>query len=178
MRIRYWFWVPAVLGLTTDLTSKHLVFAWLGRLSERRYEVLGSWLVLQPPESFNTGGVFGILPGKSLVFVVLTIIALGFVAWMELKARREQRVLHLALGLVTGGAVGNLVDRLWFGGVRDFIYVEVIRWPAFNIADTCICVAAATLAVLVFRDEVGGKDTAEAHDAGQEQAGAPRRGGG
>jgi signal peptidase II len=151
MRIRYSFWAPALLGLVADLLSKHLIFAFLRRLPEpRRYPLLGSWLVLQLQQ--NTGGVFGVLPGKSYVFVLLSAVALVAVVWMLRTARPEQRLLPVALGLVVAGAIGNLVDRLWFGYVRDFIYVEVIRWPAFNIADTCICVAAGLLAIEILRD--------------------------
>ena len=150
MRIRTSFWAPAVLGLTADLVSKHLVFASLRQAPGERLTLLAPWLVLQLQR--NTGGVFGFLPGKGYLFVALTAVALGFVAWMVWKARPDQRLLHLALGLVAAGAVGNLIDRLWFGYVRDFIYVEVINWPAFNIADSCICVAAGILFIEIIRD--------------------------
>lgn len=150
MRIRYWYWAPAVAGLVADLVSKHLVFAALSEVPGRRQPVLAPWLVLQLQE--NHGGVFGILQGKGHVFVLLTGLALGFVAWMVVKAEPGQRLLQFALGLVTAGAVGNLCDRLFFGYVRDFIYVEAINYPAFNLADACICIAAAILFVEILRE--------------------------
>jgi len=150
MRIRTSFWAPAILGRVADLLSKHYVFALLQQAPGGRRPLLGPWLVLQLQR--NTGGVFGFLPGKGYVFVALTIVALGFVVWMVRKSRPEQWLLRLALGLVTAGALGNLVDRLWFGFVRDFIYVEVINWPAFNIADSCICVAATILFLEILRE--------------------------
>ena len=150
MRPRYWYWVPAVTGLIADLISKHLVFASLSQAPGRRQPLLGSWLVLQLQE--NHGGVFGILQGKGYVFVLLTAVALCFVAWMVRNAKPGQRMLHVALGLVTGGAIGNLCDRLWFGYVRDFIYIERINYPAFNLADACICVAALILFVEILRE--------------------------
>jgi len=148
MRIRYWYWVPAVLGLFADLISKHVVFKAL--TADSRVALLGPWLVLRLQK--NEGGVFGILQGKGFVFVALTGVALGFVAWMVWKADPGQRLLHFALGLVTAGAVGNLIDRLSFGYVRDFIYLESINYPAFNLADACICVAAAILFIEILRE--------------------------
>ena len=157
MRIRYWYWAPAVTGLIADLASKHIVFAWLTQVPGRRQPLLGAWLVLQLQR--NHGGVFGILQGKGYVFVLLTAVALGFVAWMVRKARPDQRLLHLALGMVTAGAVGNLCDRVWFGYVRDFIYIERIHYPAFNLADACICVAATILFIEILRE--GRRDDAQ-----------------
>ena len=150
MRIRYWYWVPAVCGLVADLVSKHLVFAALAKAPDQRRELLGSWLVLRLQT--NEGGVFGIFQGRGYIFVFLTIVALSFVGWMVYKARREQWVLQIALGLVTAGALGNLLDRLRLGHVRDFIYVEKINYPAFNLADTCICIAAAILFIEILRE--------------------------
>lgn len=148
MTVRYWYWVPAVTGLIADLVSKQVVFTALAR--QERLALLGPWLVLRLQE--NRGGVFGIFQGKGFVFVILTAVALGFVAWMVRKAGPDQRRLHFALGLVTAGALGNLCDRLALGYVRDFIYIEAIHYPAFNLADACICVAAALLFVEILRD--------------------------
>jgi len=150
MRIRRWFCIPAVLALAADLLSKHFIFILLPTRGQR-LPILPPWLVLQREE--NKGGVFGILQGKGYIFVLLTVVALVAVFWMLRKAESRQRLLPLALGLVAAGAVGNLVDRLCFGYVRDFIFVEIIRWPAFNIADTCICVAAGLLVIEIFRAE-------------------------
>jgi signal peptidase II len=146
-----WFWTPAVLGLLADLLSKHIVFRALAGVPGRRVEVLGSWLVITTQR--NRGGVFGILQGKGYLFVLLSVVALGVVAWMLRQTAPGHRLLPLALGLVVAGAVGNLFDRLFLGYVRDFIYVEAIRYPAFNIADSCICVAAALLIIGVFTEE-------------------------
>lgn len=167
MRIRHAFWAPALLGLVADLLTKHFIFAWLGRLPEepKRYTVLGSWLVLELHQ--NTGGVFGVFQGMSYLFVGLSILALGVVVWMLRGTKPQQRLLPAALGLVAAGAVGNLVDRLWLGYVRDFIYVEIIRWPAFNVADTCICVAAGILFLEIVRAEIRERRKKKARDKGK-----------
>ncbi|HUT36482.1 MAG TPA: signal peptidase II [Planctomycetota bacterium] len=170
------FWLPAVLALAADLVSKHFAFAFLSQLppdahGRLRHPVLEPLLVLQLEK--NTGGVFGLLRGKGYLFIVLTLVALGAVVWMLRKAEPGQRLLPVALGLVAAGAVGNLVDRVWFGYVRDFLYVEIINWPAFNIADTCICVAAGLLVLEIFRVEA--KEKKGSSPEAITRSGPPRR---
>jgi len=128
-------------------------------LLRERHSILAPLLVLQLER--NTGGVFGVLKGRGYLFVILTLLALGAVFWMLRKTTPRQRLLPIALGLVAAGALGNLVDRLWFGYVRDFIYVEIINWPAFNIADTCICLAAGLLVIEIFSAEARDKPEAK-----------------
>jgi signal peptidase II len=89
---------------------------------------------------FNSGGSFApwLLSGLALAVVV----ALG--AWLQ---RTEQRLTALGLGLVIGGALGNVVDRIRFGAVVDFLdfHLAGYHWPAFNVADAGICVGAALM---------------------------------
>ena len=96
---------------------------------------------------FNRGAEFGILPGRAGIFMALaaaTILAMLLFAWFNKKA---PAALKIALGLICGGAAGNLLDRIRFGHVVDFLdfYVSRWHWPAFNIADSSICVGAGLL---------------------------------
>jgi len=151
MKSRIAFWLPLVLGSTTDLVSKKLVFDMLGPVEARnRLPLLGPWLVFQLQR--NYGGVFGIMQGKGYVFVILSAVALAAVVWMLKNTRPEQIWMRIALGLVVAGAIGNLYDRIAFGYVRDFIYVEIINYPAFNVADMCICTAAGMLVIEILRE--------------------------
>jgi signal peptidase II len=150
MRNRIAFWLPAVLGLAADLGSKHAVFQMLETIESHRLPLLGRWLVFQIQR--NHGGVFGILQGRGYIFVALSVVALGAVLWMLRNTKPGQVWMCAALGLVVAGALGNLYDRLAFGHVRDFIYVEIINYPAFNVADMCICTAAGMLVIEIFRE--------------------------
>jgi signal peptidase II len=91
----------------------------------------------------NTGGAW-----NALVFAAISaVIALVLLVWM---ARAKRDLLGISLGLITGGAVGNLMDRLRIGAVVDFIYVHIgaFDWfPAFNVADSSITVGAAALVI-------------------------------
>lgn len=104
--------------------------------------------------SRNTGGVFGLFSGaptaaRRAFFVVSTLAALGLLAHFLRRWGRESRLLVTALALVAGGAVGNLIDRLRFGSVVDFIdwYWRSHHWYTFNVADAAITAGAALLIV-------------------------------
>jgi signal peptidase II len=93
----------------------------------------------------NKGAAFGLLAGRQLVFILVTILSIVLIAVYYFRTRESHPLFNLALGLAVGGAVGNLVDRLRFGGVTDFVDVRV--WPVFNIADTAIVVGVVLLIV-------------------------------
>ncbi len=95
----------------------------------------------------NPGGAFGIFAGQSqfvrvLVFLVVSIIAVGFILWLYRSIPKTHPMLANALALITGGAVGNLIDRIRMGEVDDFLdcYIKSTHWPAFNVADSAICI--------------------------------------
>lgn len=99
--------------------------------------------------SMNPGSAFGLFSGQTFARVMLSIIGIGAVfgmLWMLKKARTDQKILHWGLALVAGGAVGNLIDRIYYGVVTDFIlwhFGEYKKqydsfeheWPVFNVAD-------------------------------------------
>ncbi len=104
----------------------------------------------------NPGAAFGFLAGapplfRSIFFIAVTAVALLVIAQYLRKARVEERSLIGALALIVGGAVGNLVDRVRFGEVVDFldVYVGAHHWPAFNVADSAISVGAVLLALIL-----------------------------
>lgn len=90
----------------------------------------------------NAGGDYNVLVFSGLAVV----IGVFLIAWM---AKTTDRLVLLSLGLVVGGAIGNVVDRLRFGAVVDFLYVHVGAfdwWPVFNVADSAVCIGAGLLA--------------------------------
>ena len=104
---------------------------------------------------YNRGAAFSFLadqPGwQRWFFTILGLGASGFILWMMHKNRNQSRLL-LALALILGGALGNVIDRLAYGHVIDFLLFYWKNWyyPAFNIADTCITLGA----ILLILDEV------------------------
>lgn len=99
--------------------------------------------------TWNRGVSFGMFNTDSpLNMWILPLLALAIIVMLGIWLRRAERpILVLALGAVIGGAVGNLIDRLRFGAVADFLDVHAFgyHWPAFNIADSAITVGVAAL---------------------------------
>ena len=101
----------------------------------------------------NTGSAFGMFQGQGSVLTVLVFVALGFLAVFFYRNARRDPLVALALGLQIGGAVGNLIDRMRFGYVVDFIDVDIFNFPTFNVADSAITIGTILLVyALLFRD--------------------------
>ena len=105
----------------------------------------------------NEGAAFGLSLGanSSRIFLVLATIASALVLYLLLTAPRSERLQRVALALILGGALGNIIDRIRWSMVVDFIQVGVAGhfWPIFNIADSAVTIGAAMLAwTYLFRD--------------------------
>jgi lipoprotein signal peptidase len=98
----------------------------------------------------NHGALFGLGQGKRATanwfFAGVSVAAaLAIVIWGTRRGPAREKWLCAALGLILGGTVGNLYDRLVFGGVRDFLYFYYVEWPVFNVADCCLVAGAGLL---------------------------------
>ena len=99
----------------------------------------------------NRGAVWGLMQGWRIVFLVATFLFLGVLLWFYVKKRKKMTTLtRIILALLFSGAVGNLIDRVFLGYVRDMIYVRLINFPVFNVADSAITIAAALLIIETF----------------------------
>jgi signal peptidase II len=98
----------------------------------------------------NSGVSFGLFNRTGINAIVFTIAAAAVIALLLVWLSRAQSgLLAVAIGLVIGGALGNVIDRLRFGGVIDFLYFHAGAWywPAFNIADSAICLGVAAMLI-------------------------------
>ena len=127
-----------------DLGVKQLVF---GDFKGQEHVALAIIPGLYLQLVHNTGGLFGLGQGHTGVFILLSAVTMAFVLWMYLSFGARQWLTKLALALILGGAVGNLVDRASFSYVRDFLLIRLGRfqWPNFNVADVWIRIGAAML---------------------------------
>ena len=99
----------------------------------------------------NRGAVWGLMQGWQILFLVATFLFLGALVWFYIKKHRDMTALtRVILSLLFSGAVGNLIDRMALGYVRDMIYVSLIHFPVFNVADSAITIAAALLVIETF----------------------------
>ncbi len=97
--------------------------------------------------TYNKGIAFGMMQGLGVLFAPIALIITGGAGYFCWNHPHESRITHFALGLLASGAVGNLIDRIWLGQVTDMFWFRLIQFPVFNLADTCITVAAVLLAV-------------------------------
>jgi signal peptidase II len=106
----------------------------------------------------NKGAAFSFLSDASWrlpFFILATLIAVIAIITAYCKLKDEQRFAAFSLSLILSGAIGNLIDRVRMGEVVDFldVYWRSHHWPAFNVADSAICVGVALLALDLFREE-------------------------
>jgi lipoprotein signal peptidase len=142
--------VAAVLVLAADQASKWWVLNVLN-LPELRQVVLLP--VLNLTMVWNGGVTFGLLNGLgSAGHIILAVVALAVVAALGLWLRKaESPIVAIAIGAIAGGAIGNVIDRLRFGAVVDFIHLHIetqwgdFSWYVFNVADASIVCGVAAL---------------------------------
>ncbi|MDA8098587.1 MAG: signal peptidase II [Nitrospiraceae bacterium] len=149
MKNKYsWVTAIAVLVIALDQFTKQLIMTRF-LLGETVTVIPGFFNVTSVR---NRGAAFGFLAGaqgawRTFFFIIIAIVAMAVIAVLIRKA--QDRLLVVALALIGGGAVGNLIDRIRFGSVVDFIdwYVRTWHWPTFNIADSAITVGVGLLAI-------------------------------
>jgi len=145
------FWLATSATLALDHLTKH-IFALPGQ-GPNRIVLIPLFLNLIRQRS-NPRGAFSMGPEGAGFYVLATLVGLALITWFLLALREGRVPFHIGLGLLAGGALGNLIDRLILGAVRDFIdlhWMDRAHWPAFNIADAAICAGVALLVWETFR---------------------------
>ena len=160
------FWPVAVTFLTTDLVTKWWAVRALAPV-HTRHEVLGEWLTFTL--LYNPGAAFGLHLGNwsRWIFMALTVGAVFVLTRMYRDAAEGDTLKLTSLGMILGGACGNLVDRIRSSqGVVDFIDVGIgdHRWPTFNVADVGVSCGALLLAWVLWREDRAAAVAATASD--------------
>ena len=142
--------LPCVLFallLTLDLVSKHLIDKSLGTVGASKEIIHGfiSFIYVH-----NSGAAWGIFSGRPIFLIIISIIVIAlFIAFYVLRLRKFKDKISLwlsvSLGFIAGGCFGNLIDRIAFGYVRDFINFDFMNFPVFNVADICLTVGIILL---------------------------------
>ena len=97
----------------------------------------------------NTGSAFGLFKGINPFFILFSIAVIMVIFYYIQKIKGNERLLQFAVGLLLGGTIGNLIDRLVYGHVIDFIDFRI--WPVFNIADSAVTVSVILLIVSLWK---------------------------
>lgn len=104
----------------------------------------------------NTGMAWGLLPNARVYFIIVTLILAAFLVFLLVRYRKLlPKLSKVALTVILSGAIGNLIDRIFLGYVRDFIAFDFVEFPVFNIADCCVTIGAVLLAVSLLLTKPG-----------------------
>jgi signal peptidase II len=155
-------WILALLVFVLDRVTK----AWAAHVlaPAGTLPFLGDWLRFTYVR--NTGVAFGLGAGKALPLVAITLVALGLVAALAFSSRSRTWPRSIALGLIVGGAAGNLLDRARWGSVIDFVDFGFRQnwFPVFNAADSAITVGVALFALTLLSESTdSSKDPDDRH---------------
>ena len=98
----------------------------------------------------NRGAAFGMLQNQKVFFIFVAVVILGVIGYVLFKTpdAKKYRILHLLLSLIAAGAIGNMIDRVRFDYVVDFIYFVLINFPIFNVADIYVTISTIALVIL------------------------------
>lgn len=139
----------AVVVILADQVTKSFIWNTVGPGGDRLEIGILSWLRIIFVR--NTGSAFGMFQGQSGVLTVLGFLALIMLGLLFYNNARRDALVAVALGLIAGGAIGNLIDRIRLGYVIDWI--DLPRFPTFNVADSAVTVGVTVLVFsLLFRD--------------------------
>ena len=142
--------VLVIIGiLALDIATKYWAFHYLQPVGS--IPVIENIFHLTYVE--NPGAAFGILQDQRWVFIIATVLTLGFIVWFLRNMDPDIKLLRWGLVLIVAGAIGNLIDRILLGYVIDFLDFRV--WPVFNVADISVVVGTGlTILVILFYDRV------------------------
>jgi signal peptidase II len=135
--------VAIVLLILFDQYTKYLAVI---RLKDKpAYSIINSVLELNYLE--NTGAAFGMLQNQKVFFIFVAIVILFVIAYVLFKTPDDKKysILHILLSLIAAGAIGNMIDRIRYDYVVDFIYFVFINFPIFNVADIYVSISTFVL---------------------------------
>lgn len=128
-----------VIIVVLDQLSKQLIYG----MSQ---SIIGDFLWFE--STLNTGASFGMLKNETLLFIIISIPMIIAMIWIIFSKKfMPSKFFKISVGVVLGGTIGNLIDRIFIGGVRDFIYFKSIDFAIFNVADIAITVGVILLII-------------------------------
>ena len=139
--------ISIIALILLDQYTKHLAVVHLK--NKAAFNIINGVLELNYLE--NKGAAFGMLQNQKIFFIFVAIVILDVIAYVLLKTPddRKYTVLHVLLSLIAAGAIGNMIDRIRYDYVVDFIYFVLINFPIFNVADIYVSVSTVILIIIL-----------------------------
>jgi len=105
----------------------------------------------------NRGAAFGMLQNKQWLLIVVTLIVIIGMIFYLVKYKPKYKFVYISVSMIIAGAIGNLIDRIFYNYVVDFIlvhYKDIYYFPTFNVADMLVCVGTFFLLICILKDEI------------------------
>ena len=149
LKSNWWKLILIFAVVAVDLITKALIvrFDETGEVVKFEQSILGNIVVIFPTS--NEGAGWSFLAGHQTLLIVFTFLFLISLSIFDFCYKNNSKLLRISTGLIIAGAVGNLIDRICFNVVRDFIYLKFINFPVFNVADIALTIGVVLLAVFV-----------------------------
>ena len=157
----------AALVVVVDQLTKKLVTSSLA-LGEWWSPIPNLWRLFRITYTTNSGAAFGMFPKQGIFFVVIAIVVVAAIVLYYRQLPTGGWLIRVSLGLQLGGAIGNLIDRLRFGYVIDWL--DIGFWPIFNVADACITTGVILIAYCIWRDEFVHREANSGLEGANEEA--------
>ncbi len=159
------YFTVAAIVLILDQASKRLVWGIYGHGGGT--DLIDGFLRIRV--STNTGAIFGILSGSRVLLLAITLVSVAALIYFAYRMRFAPISRRVYIGLIIGGAFGNLIDRLASGEVVDFIDMGIggYRWPTYNIADIAVTLGAVLIMIgFIAAGDENGSDSGLPEDSG------------
>lgn len=139
--------ISIIVLILLDQYTKHLAVIHLK--DKAAFNIINGVLELNYLE--NKGAAFGMLQNQKVFFIFVAIVILSVIAYVLFKTpdKSKYTILHILLSLIAAGAIGNMIDRIRYDYVVDFIYFVLINFPIFNVADIYVSVSTVILIILL-----------------------------
>lgn len=132
-----------ILVLVADLVTKHFLF-------DIEYFNMIPGFISIATNGGNTGAAWGLFSGNTLILAIVSILFIVLLFVFNHFIKNKNTWYCISFGFIIGGALGNLIDRLWLKHVRDFIFLDFFpTFPVFNLADSFLCVGAVMLSIFI-----------------------------
>jgi len=144
---KYFNWIIIISTilcvLVADLVTKHFLF------SVEYYNLIPGVLSVAT-NGGNTGAAWGIFSGKTLMLIIVSVLMIIALFFFNHYIKKKNLFYCIGFGFIIGGALGNLIDRIIYQYVRDFIFFDFFpSFPTFNLADSFLCIGAVMMAIFI-----------------------------
>ena len=144
--MNFLFVLSSVIIITIDQVTKYLVNTKISLNSS--LEIIPGIIFISHVK--NSGAAFGVFQNRTNILIVISVIAIILIIILKIKLNLDSIFYNISLGFILGGAIGNLIDRIIFGEVIDFLHLRY--FAVFNVADSFICIGFGIVIILILKN--------------------------